>query len=259
MERLVDGRETKRLTELLIVSSLGLAVNLIGIICFGHHHHHGHDHSHGGHSHEHGSCNHDHHHDDAGKSPMIAPSSSHSHNHADYSHENENMRGIFLHVLADTMGSAAVIVSTLLIQYVGWSGWDPLASCIIGVLIFISSIPLVRSSAQKLLLTVPDDTEYQLRNTLAGVSDLRGVANYSVPRFWMADKASEKDGEGVLGVMHIIATRGSDLDDVRERVRAYLLSHGMDVVLQVERDGDAKCWCGGSSKPSTSTSTSLMM
>ncbi len=263
VERLAEGRETKRLTELLIVSSLGLAVNLVGMACFGHHHH-GHDHSHGGrdhdHSHKHDSkgdaCTHDHEHDHASSAPLAAPSNSHGHSgHSGHSHENENMRGIFLHVLADTMGSAAVIVSTLLIQYVGWSGWDPLASCIIAVLIFLSSIPLVSSSAKKLLLTVPDDTEYQLRNTLAGVSDLRGVASYTVPRFWMADRVSEKGGEGVLGVMHIIATRGSDLDDVRGRARAYLLSHGVDVVLQVEREGDVKCWCGGNTRsPSTSSS-----
>lgn len=262
MDRLAEGRETKRLTELLIVSSLGLAVNLVGMACFGHHHH-GHDHTHGGHDHGHShvhnskgeACDHDHdhNHDHASTTPLAA--SSHSHSHTGHSHENENMRGIFLHVLADTMGSAAVIVSTLLIQYVGWSGWDPLASCIIAILIFMSSIPLVSSSARKLLLTVPDDTEYQLRNTLAGVSDLRGVASYTVPRFWMADKVSEKEGEEVLGVMHIIATRGSDLEDVKERTRAYLLSHGMDVVLQVEREGDLKCWCGGNSRsPSTSTS-----
>lgn len=258
VERLAEGRETKRLTELLIVSSLGLAVNLIGMACFGHHHH-GHDHSHGGddhgHSHVHSSkgeaC--DHGHDHASAAPLAA--SSHSHSHTGHSHENENMRGIFLHVLADTMGSAAVIVSTLLIQYIGWSGWDPLASCIIAILIFMSSIPLVSSSAKKLLLTVADDTEYQLRNTLAGVSDLRGVASYTVPRFWMADNVSEKEGEGVLGVMHVIATRGSDLEDVKERARAYLLSHGIDVVLQVEREGDLKCWCGGNSRsPSTSSS-----
>lgn len=261
VERLAEGRETKRLTELLIVSSLGLAVNLVGMACFGHHHH-GHDHSHGGHdqahSHVHDSkrdtCNHDHDHDQTSTAPL-AMKPSHSHGHSSHSHDNENMRGIFLHVLADTMGSAAVIVSTLLIQYVGWSGWDPLASCIIAVLIFMSSIPLVISSAKKLLLTVPDDTEYQLRNTLAGVSDLRGVASYTVPRFWMADKASGKESEGVLGVMHVIATRGSDLDDVRERARAYLLSHGMDVVLQVEKDGDIKCWCGGNTRSPSSSSS----
>lgn len=220
------------------------------------HHHHGHDHSHGGHdhchSHSHAHSKTDDHHSHNSPSPMTINAAPHSHAH---SHdENENMRGIFLHVLADTMGSAAVIVSTLLIQYVGWAGWDPLASCLIAVLIFLSSIPLVISSAKKLLLTVPDDTEYQLRNALAEVSGLRGVASYSVPRFWMADKVSEKGGEGVMGVMHIIATRGSDLEDVRDRVRAFLSSNGMDVVLQVEREGDGKCWCGGDATRSSSGS-----
>lgn len=273
-ERLAEGRETKRLTELFIVSSLGLAVNLVGMKCFGHHHH-GHDHSHGGHDHGHEhshdhdhshtpkkSHTHEHHHDShvnfspssmsISTAPPAAASHAKSHGH---SHDNENMRGIFLHVLADTMGSAAVIVSTVLIHFLGWPGWDPLASCVIAILIFLSSMPLVSSCAKKLLLTVPDDTEYQLRETLALVSDLRGVASYSVPRFWMAEAPSEGGDGQILGVMHIIATRGSDLEDVRQRTRAHLLSRGMDVVVQVEREGDAKCWCGGDGSartPSTS-------
>jgi zinc transporter 5/7 len=153
------------------------------------------------------------------------------------------MRGLFLHVLADTMGSAAVIVSTILTYFLDWSGWDPLASCLIAVLIFMSSVPLVMSCAKKLLLTVSADTEYQLRNTLSGVSDLRGVASYTVPKFWMGE-GDEKDLK-VLGAIHVIATRAADLDDVRERTRAFLESHGMDVAVQVDREGQGKCWCGG--------------
>lgn len=144
------------------------------------------------------------------------------------------------------MGSAAVIVSTLLIHFIGWSGWDPLASCLIAILIFLSSIPLVLSSAKKLLLTVPDDTEYNLREALASVSSLRGVASYSAPHFWMGDKAGS-DTEQVLGVIHIQATRGSDLEDVRARTRILLLTKGLDVVVQVEASGDVSCWCGGTS------------
>ncbi|CAD6445811.1 0454955b-26bc-45b5-9d6e-19db3219dc48 [Sclerotinia trifoliorum] len=267
-ERLAEGRETKRLMELFVVSSLGLAVNLVGMACFGHHHHghdhgdhdHGHDHgndqghSHGhSHSHSHdshshdGPCEHDH-----KKQPSILHDDhSHSHSHGGHSHDNENMRGIFLHVLADTMGSAAVIVSTILIHFVGWSGWDPLASCLIAVLIFLSSIPLVKSSAKKLLLTIPDDTEYNLRNTLTGVSDLRGVQAYTVPKFWLGDK-----NQMVLGVMHVVATRGSDLEDVLTRTRAFLLSKGVDVVVQVEKDGDVSCWCGGAGNSSRSNTNS---
>lgn len=257
-ERLAEGRETKRLGELFIVSSLGLLVNLVGMACFGHHHHghdhgdhrghdHGHSHSHS-HSHESDHTDHsDHHSHDHKHTPLLCDSPPaprpHIHNH---SHDNENMRGIFLHVLADTMGSAAVILSTLLIHFVGWSGWDPLASCIIAVLIFMSSIPLVKSSARKLLLTIPDDVEYNLRDTLGGVGLLRGVQSYNVPRFWLGDKnASGGENEQVLGVIHVIATRGSDLDDVRERTRAFLLGRGVDAVVQVEKDGDGSCWCGG--------------
>lgn len=235
-ERLADGRETKRLTELFVVSALGLAVNLVGMACFGHH---GHDHGSHGHSHsDKHSHDHDHHHNencehDHGHShpqplgtPLLTPSQSakpHSHSH---SHENENMHGIFLHVLADTMGSAAVMSSTALIHFTGFAGWDPLGSVIIAVLIFMSSIPLIKSTARKLLLTVPDETEYLLRETLSGVSDIRGVASYSVPRFWVND-AGGGDGEGtVRGVIHIVATRGSELEEVRERVNDFLMNRG---------------------------------
>jgi zinc transporter 5/7 len=165
------------------------------------------------------------------------------------------MHGIFLHVLADTMGSAAVMLSTALIYLVGWNGWDPLASCVIAILIFMSSIPLIKSSAKKLLLTVPDDVEYNLRATLAGVSDLRGVASYTVPRFWMGDKNTDSEGEQVLGVMHIVATRGSDIEDVRQRTRDFLVGNGVDVVLQVEKDGDTSCWCGHGTKQRSSSPT----
>jgi zinc transporter 5/7 len=263
VERLAEGRETKRLAELFVVSGLGLAVNLVGMMCFGHHGHAGHDHGHShGHSHSHSHSHREKHsHDDhshrghshthSGHShhshSASEPHADHTHSHAGHSHDNENMHGIFLHVLADTMGSAAVMVSTALIHFVGWSGWDPLASCIIAILIFLSSIPLIQSSAKKLLLTVPDSVEYSPRETLSGVSDIRGVGSYTVPRFWMGDKNTDSENEQVLGVMHILATRGSDLDDVRERTRNFLKGHGMDVVVQVEKDGDTSCWCGGSS------------
>ena len=154
------------------------------------------------------------------------------------------MHGIFLHVLADTLGSVAVVISTLLIHFFGWSGFDPLASCLIAILIFASAIPLVASSAKTLLLTVPADTEFDLREALAGVSGLRGVAGYAVPRFWL----EEGEKGQVLGVMHVVAGRGADLDDVRERAVGFLRERNMEVVVQVEREGEGRCWCGGGVK-----------
>lgn len=276
-ERIVEGRETKRLAELFIVSSLGLAVNLVGMAAFGHHHHgHGHDSGCSGHSHETSlsldhdhapshSHSHSHSHSDSKDSHSHEHSHEHSHDHKhehsdghahhdhhhSHSHDNENMIGIYLHILADTLGSGAVIVSTALTHYIPWSGWDPLASFLIAVLIIASAIPLVKSSARRLLLTIPDEIEYSLRDTLSGITGLRGVANYSAPKFWLDDRASEDGAAGgkLMGVVHVVAVRGAEMGDVRDRVRSYFSERGIDITLQVEREGDSTCWCGVGKSP----------
>jgi solute carrier family 30 (zinc transporter), member 5/7 len=193
-----------------------------------------------------------------------------------HDHSNENMQGIFLHILADALGSVAVIFSTLLIKYNSWSGWDPLASCVISVLIFLSAIPLVKSSGLRLLLSVSDEAEYKCRGALQGLSELRDVVGYAGVRFWMADQESDADHHhhhnhghnhdhkhgrhhdpdhdhceehvkksSIVGVIHIIANRDADLDDVRDRTDQYLRSRGFDILIHVERQGEARCWCGG--------------
>ncbi|KAI4094422.1 MAG: hypothetical protein LQ344_002171 [Seirophora lacunosa] len=149
------------------------------------------------------------------------------------------MHGIYLHVLADTLGSVAVVVSTLLIHFYKWSGFDPLASCLIAILIFASAVPLVQSTAKKLLLTIPEDVEFDLREALAGVSALKGVIGYAAPKFWL-DEGNERK---VIGVIHVTAGKGADLEDVKERAVGFLKSRRMDVLVQVERDGVNRCWC----------------
>lgn len=181
------------------------------------------------------------------------------------------MYGIYLHVLADTLGSAAVIVSTVLTYFWKWPGWDPLASFLIAVLILLSALPLVKSSARRLLLTVPPEVEYSLRDTLSGITGLRGVAGYAAPKFWIDDRnsggvagedgatavaaSSSSSATKLLGVMHVVAARGADMEDVRDRVRNYLLGHNIDATLQVEREGDTSCWCGVGRSPLSHRST----
>ena len=130
-----------------------------------HKHEHKHDHKHD-HKHEH---KHDHKHKDKNEhkhekhehSSTYSHSHSHDledpkhehheHKHEDHSHEhpnhdshhNENIYGVFLHILADAMGSLGVIISSLLIKYFGWTIADPICSTIISILIFVSVIPLI--------------------------------------------------------------------------------------------------------------------
>lgn len=220
-----------------------------------HDHHDDHEshHDHGNKDHDDQECHehdhlHDHLHTGSTVSPFSVPATpskpghnhphSHGHDHG-HSHGNENMHGIYLHILADTLGSVAVVISTLLIHYYGWSGFDPLASCLIAILIFASAIPLVTSSAKTLLLTIPEDTEFDLREALAGVSGLRGVVGYAVPKFWL----EEGNDRRVLGVIHVIAGKGVDMEDVKQRAVAFLKGRQMNVLVQVEREGVVGCWC----------------
>ena len=129
--------------------------------------------------------------------------------------------------------------------------WDPLATIVIAILIFAAAVPLVVSSGRKLLLVVPEEFEYNIKSTLQDLADLRGVVGYSVPRFWLDDKddaaGSEHNHAGqkkVMGVVHVIADASADLLDVQERVEAFVAERNMNIVVQVEREGEGLCWCG---------------
>ena len=77
--------------------------------------------------------------------------------------------GVFLHVLADTLGSVGVIVSSLLIEQFGLFIADPVCSLFIAVLIFLSVIPLLKDSSLVLLQRTPVEIEKSLSYILSKV------------------------------------------------------------------------------------------
>ena len=66
-----------------------------------------------------------------------------------------NIRGAFLHVLADVLGSAGAISAGLIMYFTGWYQADPIASILIGGLVLYSSGSLVKDSVNVLLEGVP--------------------------------------------------------------------------------------------------------
>ncbi|KAJ7460575.1 cation efflux protein [Mycena latifolia] len=128
---------------------------------------------------------------------------SHAPSHEGHSH---NMRGVFLHVMADTLGSVGVIISTLLIQFYGWTGFDPIASLFIAILIAASVVPLVMDTGRVLCLDV-SDREPTIEQALAELSSIEGLASFTAPRFW------PKDATTLIGSIHIqLAPSASSFD-----------------------------------------------
>jgi cobalt-zinc-cadmium efflux system protein len=92
-----------------------------------------------------------------------------------------NVKGAFLHVVADTLGSVGAIFAGLVIQMTGWYQADPLISMMIGVLIFYSSWKLVRDSLNVLLEAVPSHINLSaLENRIAEMDSVKGVHDLHV-------------------------------------------------------------------------------
>ena len=63
--------------------------------------------------------------------------------------ENLNMRGAFLHVISDMLGSVGAVIAALLIMFFGWGWADPLASVIVAILVLNSGYRVVKKSLQR--------------------------------------------------------------------------------------------------------------
>lgn len=196
VERALHPPEVKH-ERLFVVSVLGFFVNLIGIFVFhhggasghGHSHSHGHGHSHGhsSHGHSHGHSSHGHSH---GHTHM---NGGHNHSHDSGSSNKEEridvatskiMEGVFLHVMADTLGSVGVIISAGLIKQFGWMLADPICSMFISVLIVFSVIPLLKESIGVLMQRIPTGLEKNVHIGYQRVNQMDDVFSIQDPHFW---------------------------------------------------------------------------
>ena len=76
--------------------------------------------------------------------------------------ENLNMRGAYLHVLSDLLGSIGAIIAALLILAFNWGWADPVASIIVAVLVLRSGIFLTKDSVHVLMEGKPKQYEMNI-------------------------------------------------------------------------------------------------
>jgi cobalt-zinc-cadmium efflux system protein len=68
---------------------------------------------------------------------------------------NLNVRGAYLHVLGDLLGSVGAVTAAIIILTTGWLSADPLISLLVASLILLASWRLIRESVDVLLESVP--------------------------------------------------------------------------------------------------------
>uniref|UniRef100_A0A4W3JQ52 Zinc transporter n=1 Tax=Callorhinchus milii TaxID=7868 RepID=A0A4W3JQ52_CALMI len=139
--------------------------------------------------------------------------------------------GVFLHVLADTMGSIGVIISSLLIRQFGWLVADPICSLCIAVLIFLSVIPLMNDACQVLLLRTPPEEEKELSNALNKIQKVEGVLSYRDSHFW------RHSASVIGGTIHVQVMPDVVEQRIIQQVTAILKDAGVNnLSVQVEKE-----------------------
>ncbi|MDQ1024382.1 cobalt-zinc-cadmium efflux system protein [Streptomyces umbrinus] len=87
-----------------------------------------------------------------------------------------NVRGAFLEVAADALGSLAVLVSAVLVLTTGWQAADPVASIVIGLMIVPRTWKLLRETLNVLLEAAPEDVDMAaVRSHIRALPGVEGV------------------------------------------------------------------------------------
>ena len=144
------------------------------------------------------------------------------------SEENLNIRGAFLHVLADALGSVGAIAAGLIIWRWGWTLADPIISIVMSLLIVYSSWHLIRESVNILLEGTP--SHINVRAVIASMHEVRGVTDVHDLHVWTISS-----GKDALSA-HVTVTNGAEhratLEALQERLqRDFNIGH---VTIQLE-------------------------
>ncbi|WP_100618051.1 cation diffusion facilitator family transporter [Bacillus cereus] len=90
--------------------------------------------------------------------------------------ENLNMRGAYLHVISDMLGSIGAIIAALLIIFFDWGWADPLASVIVAALVLRSGYYVIKSAIHVLMEGTPQNVDVDnLIQTIQNKEEIQSV------------------------------------------------------------------------------------
>lgn len=146
-----------------------------------------------------------------------------------------NVKGAYLHMVADALVSVGVVASGIIIQYTGWNIIDPLIGIAIAFVIVYSTWGLLRDSVRLSLDGVPAGTDYeQIGRSIMSEPE---VKNFHHLHIWALSTT-----ETALTV-HIVIGDMSRMEAVKCGVKQKLREAGVThATLEFEIPGDP---CGG--------------
>ena len=149
--------------------------------------------------------------------------------------ESINVRGAYLEVLADALGSVGVIIAAAVLVTTGWPYIDPIAAAGIGLFILPRTYRLAAEALRVLLQVAPP--EIDLDDVRADLRALPSVVDVHDVHVWTLTSAME------VASAHLMIAADADahrvLDDARTLLEGrYGLEHA---TLQVEPEDHTGC------------------
>ena len=99
----------------------------------------------------------------------------------DSRHGSLNLRGAYLHVLGDALGSVAALGAAVIVRLTGWTVADPIVSILLSLLILVGAWRLLKESIDILLEAVPPHVSMdEVRGRMLQVGGVRAVHDLHV-------------------------------------------------------------------------------
>jgi cobalt-zinc-cadmium efflux system protein len=149
--------------------------------------------------------------------------------------ESLNVRGAYLEVVADALGSFGVIVAAVTIGLTGWAWVDPVIGAAIGVFILPRAWRLGAEALRILVQAAPAGTD--LGAIDADLRAIPGVVDVHDLHVWTLTSEME------VATAHVMVSTGTDSHAVLDQARSLLNDrHGLaHATLQVEPDDHRGC------------------
>lgn len=145
------------------------------------------------------------------------------------SQDSLNVKGAYLEVLSDAVGSVGVILGAVVIYFTGWVWVDTLIAVLIGFWVLPRTWVLLKQSINILLEGVPEEIDIEkLRNDLLG---LKGVESIHQLKVWAITS------KNIHLTVHLFAPHADWNALYREAMEVLSHEHGItEMTLQIEDD-----------------------
>lgn len=147
--------------------------------------------------------------------------------------ESLNVKGAYLEVWADMLGSVGVIAGALAIKFTGWTIVDPIVAVLIGLWVLPRTWSLMRQSGNILMQGVPDGLDLEaVRKALV---EFPGVVEVHDVHAWALGSKE------AMFTAHVVVADGSSLSGIHDQL-ADMLDTKFEIehaTLQVESKSDS--------------------